>query len=117
MRFQNTASKFLGACIEIEISKTSSWKLSTQMFAFARFSGFLGNSITIVLVALLVTALFVIGLLGVLLCSRCKSSSPSMKSAESQTSQIASSFSDDLPKGKFTVQGDDNAEKKEALIP
>lgn len=60
--------------------------------------GFFANGSTVVLVALLVIALFVIGLLSGLLWSRCKASSRPMKSAESQTSEIASFASDDLDK-------------------
>ena len=90
----------------------------TQLFASSRFSGFFANGSTVVLVALLVIALFVIILLSGLLCSRCKASSRSMRSAESQISEIASFASDDLDKGKFTGHGDDHTErKKKVFIP
>ena len=82
------------------------------MFASSRFSGFFANGSTVVLVALLVIALFVIILLSGLLCSRCKASSRPMNSAESQTIEITR-FS-----GKFTGHGDDHTErKKKPFIP
>lgn len=58
--------------------------------------GFFANGSTVVLVALLVIALFVIILLSGLLCSRCKASSRPMNSAEPQTIEITRFSSDDL---------------------
>ena len=88
------------------------------MFASSRFSGFFANGSTVVLVALLVIALFVIILLSGLLCSRCKASSRPMNSAEPQTIEITRFSSDDSGNGKFTGHGDDHTErKKKPFIP
>ena len=86
------------------------------MFASSRFSGFFANGSTVVLVALLVIALFVIILLSGLLCSRCKASSRPMNSAEPQTIEITRFSSDDLGNGKFTGHGDDHTERKKNLL-